>query len=97
MLGQTKLICCCSDFWNKKLERAIEKKKKKRAIKWEWLETIIELLHGFGLEENLRHTVYYDTSDKRAFHAYLALHFMMREEKILVLCRYLADSLFISY
>jgi hypothetical protein len=29
-----KLICCCSDFLNKKLERAIEKKRK-NAIKWE--------------------------------------------------------------
>jgi hypothetical protein len=68
------------------LERAIEKKKNKSnyTCKWEWLETTIELLHGFDLEESLGHTVYHDTSDKRAFHAYLALHFMMREEKILV-------------
>ena len=60
--------------------------RKKKAIKWEWLETIIELLHGFGLVESEKHMVYYDTGDKRAFFACLALHFMMREEKILVLC-----------
>jgi hypothetical protein len=46
-LGQTKLICCCSDFLNKKVERAIEKKKEKKAIKWEWLETTIELTTWF--------------------------------------------------
>ena len=48
-------------------------RKEEKVIKWEWLETIIELLHDFV------ETYIFVTSDRRASYAYLALHFMKRE------------------
>ena len=72
-LGQTKLIiCCCLDFLIKKLDQVTEKKSK--VIKWEWLETIIEILHGFvhrygvfyhKLQQNLPGTTLHEKRKKK--------------------------------
>ena len=55
-----------------------QQQQQKQTIKWEWIQAIIELLHDFLLEE-IETWCIFVSSDGRASHAYLALHYIRRE------------------